>query len=57
MSADFRFSVLLFYYLTYGMHRVQKTEKRCHQTQGSNLVKSQQIFKILLPLEREGNFE
>ena len=30
--------------------------KRCHQTHGGNFVKSQPIFKILSPLEREGNF-
>ena len=27
--------------------------KRCDQTHGDNFVKSQPIFKILLPLERE----
>jgi len=32
-------------------------KKGCHQTHGGNFVKSQPIFKILLPLEKEGNFQ
>jgi len=28
-----------------------------NQTHGGNFVKSQPIFKLLLPLEREGNFQ
>ena len=32
-------------------------EKGCHQTHGGNFVKYQPIFKILLPLERERNFQ
>ena len=33
------------------------SQNRCHQTHGGSFVKSQRIFKILLPLEREGNFQ
>jgi len=33
------------------------SKKGCHQTHGGNFVKSQLIFKILSPLEREGNFQ
>jgi len=32
-------------------------QKGCHQTHGGNFVKSQPIFKILLPLVREGNLQ
>ena len=32
-------------------------QKKCHLINGSNFVKSQPIFKILSPLEREGNFQ
>jgi len=33
------------------------SKKGCHQTHGGNFIKSQPIFKILSPLEREGNFQ
>jgi len=33
------------------------SQKRCHQTHGGNFVKSQPIFKIFSPLEREGNLQ
>jgi len=32
-------------------------KKGCHLTHGSNFVKSEPIFKLLSPLEREGNFQ
>ena len=32
-------------------------QKGCHQTHGGNFVKSQSIFKILSPLEREWNLQ
>jgi len=33
------------------------SKKGCRQTHGGNFVKSQPIFKILSPLETEGNFQ
>jgi len=36
---------------------IQRVPKRYRQTHGGNIVKSQPIFKILLPLERELNFQ
>ena len=32
------------------------SQKRCHQTHSGNFIKSQLIFKIPSPLEREGKF-
>jgi len=37
------------------VHRVPI--KGCHQTHGGNFIKSQPIFKILLPMERDGNLK